>query len=82
MTLSTLAFGLQKLAFGICGIEITDDLSTLYYTCCLLILALQINKNQVQDYFSTHTSAVREPGYLDNIYVDNIHLDFINLDNI
>ena len=27
-------------------------------------------------------SAVREPGYLDNIYVDNIHLDFINLDNI
>ena len=29
-----------------------------------------------------HSSAVREPGYLDNIYVDNIHLDFINLDNI
>ena len=28
------------------------------------------------------SSAVREPGYLDNIYVDNIHLDFINLDNI
>ena len=27
-------------------------------------------------------SAVREPGYLDNIYVDNIHLDFINLDII
>ena len=52
MTLSTLAFGLQKLAFGICGIEITDDLSTLYI---LLILVLQINKNQVLDYFATHT---------------------------
>ena len=36
----------------ICGIEITDDLSTLYI---LLILVLQINKNQVLDYYSTHT---------------------------
>ena len=27
-------------------------------------------------------SAVREPGYLDNIYVDKIYLDFINLDII
>ena len=36
----------------ICGIEITDDLSTLYI---LLILVLQINKNQVLDYFATHT---------------------------
>ena len=41
-----------KISIGICGIEITDDLSTLYI---LLILVLQINKNQVLDYFATHT---------------------------
>ena len=29
-----------------------------------------------------NTSAVQEPGYLDNIYLDYIHLDFIYLDNI
>ena len=29
-----------------------------------------------------HSSAVREPRYLDNIKVDFIYLDIINLDNI
>ena len=42
---------------------------------------ITINSIQFMTFFQV-TSAVREPGYLDNIYVDNIHLDFINLDII
>ena len=49
-------------------------INTLWYEKLKMIELVYFNWDRI--WFS---SAVREPGYLDNIYLDYIHLDFINL---